>query len=218
MKIRATFCILLISMICTVFAEELFMQPSEYELLNFMNTSERGIDIFDTNWYIFNFHKNAFCKISPHTKVLLSVPKNLKYEEQYTPDNDKVFYRQCEAWVDMDVYLQTDTGIFKTYTSLGTTFPVCEEKMEIPWGWSWKIDLFERNLLVPGTFITQPIVLDEQYNLIRWKYTFEDIQVDLSIPLVHPERRNITIDIQDIPLVVNVNNLPDCQPNIRLKK
>jgi len=181
-----------------------------------MNNSTRGLD---EQWSsVFDFVQKGFCKISPNTKVLLSIPQNIKYEEQYTPDDTEKFYRQCENWVDMDVYLQNDSGVFKTQTSLGTTFPVCMTFMEMPWWWSWRTDFFQRELLIPGTFIMQPIILDEEYNLIRWNYTLDDIQADLTILLDHPKRTDVMIEIQDIPLVVNVRNLPECQPNIRLKK
>jgi len=78
-----------------------------------------------------NVRKNAACKILPLAKILLSIPQDRDFEKKYISDDDELLAVQCRRDVVMDVYLQTDTGIYKTHTSYKSTHPLCNKPVAL---------------------------------------------------------------------------------------
>jgi len=193
-----------------------------------------------------NFKRNAHCKISPTSKVLLAVPQDRDFEKKYVVDDEEILRLQCEKWVMMDIYIQNTSGIMKVSQRATTTFPACEAlPVEVMlWGTYWAPR--DRNALVPiswneiliaGTFFSTPLVLTKDSTILSGTYSLtqettpfsqDTLQVDEGIDIlplsfgtdgkVQKGNTGPSVYYKLPPITINVSDLPECEPNIRLKK
>jgi len=191
----------------------------------------------ETQMHRDNFRNNASCKISPLTKVLLSIPQDRDFEKKYIIDDDELLRVQCHRDVVMDVYLQTDTGIYKTHTSYKSTHPLCNKPVALvnTLLWGGRKD-FPKELLLPGTFLTEPLILDKNRGLMVGN--FHDGPIPKKIPMLEEDVEFLTqnwdfsesdreqIETENAynrygkawPPYIDVSKIPECEPNIRTKK
>jgi len=67
-----------------------YVKPPEVQYNNIMN----------------NFKRNAHCKISPTSKVLLAIPQDRDFEKKYVVDDEEILRQQCKKGVMTDIYIQ----------------------------------------------------------------------------------------------------------------
>jgi len=168
------------------------------------------------------------CKISPNIKILLAIPQDKDFEKKYITEYESVLREQCHEWVVMDVFLQNDTGVFRTKTHLRSTFPACLQLPLLIWS-SWLDEEIPRDLLVSGTFLERPLVLNKNLDVIKGNFALTDDYIlpgqegyaESYIPPTPKIRNSVVIpaSLQKIRTKFeNVSHLPECKPNIRPKK
>jgi len=168
-----------------------------------------------------NFQDNAYCKISPHSQVLLSIPHDKDFEKKYITDDEEQLRIQCEKAIKMDMFLRNEKGVFQISTYIWTTFPLCTQ---IIGDQSWAGHI-KRGLLVSGSFIDIPIVVSKKYNTLPGTYTMEPEEevfppqnpISLTPVPVNPRDEDYYRKFS-LPPVISVRDFPECEPNIRLKK
>jgi len=136
----------------------------------------------------------AFCTISPDIKILLSIPQDRDYEKKYNTEYEEVFRDQCNQWVVMDVYVQNTIGIWKLSVITDSTFPACTQLLPEIW-WFWRTEGLPRRNLVSGSFYDKPLVINTDFSIHQKYWDFSGTGVSSS-----------------------TLKLPECKPNIRLKK
>jgi len=161
------------------------------------------------------FQKYAYCKISSSPQTLLSFLDDIHYEEKYDLSDLSKLLKQCRTPLKVRTFLKNNTwDFFYVSSEIFTPFPRCREiDMMMVWGSFAPIN---NEFYMPGRIQSQPLVFDSQYKLFTYGSLVLEYNWDTE-PL--KTRHGATVQISsESPFVANVSSLPECTPNVRLKK
>jgi len=151
----------------------------------------------DNDFYRENFKKDAFCKISPNSQIILSTMEEQQWEKiPEKKDDFPYMLGVCGTNLYLNILVKNDHGKYLLKTIQQTQLPMCQEFRAQGVDGGWGPRTISQDFLIPGRFITAPIIVNQNSFIVpSWN----------------------TVDHETLPQI-DTSQLPECQPNIKSQK
>jgi len=172
------------------------------------------------NQHVSHIKSQAQCKLSPSTRIILSMPQDRDFYKKIIIDDEEILRLQCKKWIPIHIYLENNGNIFRVSAEIENNFPQCLNTIIHP-GESRK-QFIQYEYLAWGNFIHKPLVLDTEYNVLLSNFTLS-WKTDTNL---FPHSSNNPSEILQMERAsknryspynvdINVSYLPECTPNIK---
>jgi len=161
----------------------------------------------DAEMYEMKFRNDAFCRIPWNSKVLISLLDIFEeaYILKWNPWEDVEFIKYCSQLTEVSIFAQNMNGkTYKLQSIVGNHHPECSHPRMLTTGW-YGIYSLPNKYFRPWFFLPE-LVVDKNYFILDHDRKVWVSASAYEIQQIYKERMDL------------IQSLPECQPNIRLKK